>query len=80
MSFYEINGIEPDTNTFRFPAVEIIPRSVLYDDPGMVWTYIGELETALAQCESVIERLNTDRQEARRMLRMRDYLEGMPAR
>lgn len=74
--FFSLNGIDPAMYTYRFPAVdpEHFPVAWL---PEQVREYIEKLETALGQCEHIIERLNTDRMEQRRILRMRDYLEGM---
>jgi hypothetical protein len=72
--FFEINGLDPKANNFRFPHVELQTFPVAWL-PKQVADYIAELETALGRCELVIERLNTDRMEAHRTLRMRDYAE-----
>jgi hypothetical protein len=68
--FFTINGLNPNAYKFPFPAVEI---QTFHDLRPDVEAYIEKLEVALGQAELLVERLNTDRIEVRRVLRMRDY-------
>lgn len=60
---------------FNFPPYTI--KTFEHDLPDEVVAYIAALETALGQYELLAERLNTDRIEAHRTMRMREYAERM---
>jgi expansin (peptidoglycan-binding protein) len=66
--------MQDDEHSFPFPKVEY--ASDKWDDLSQEGQeYIAYLETRLGEYELLAERLNTDRIEAHRTNRMRDYAE-----